>query len=188
MEDLLATDGGEEVRATLATALGPDLASYLHDLQGIDGATILPDDAGSEPPLPSPAPSRAGRAAARQSPPAALDAARAGAGGRQQLLGRRRRAIAGTGLPLLANDTHLPALVPSIFYQTHVTFPGADVAGMTIPGEPFAVLGHNRRVAWGVTTLMADQVDFVRLAARPRTIRRATAPRPASPTSSCARR
>jgi penicillin amidase len=64
---------------------------------------------------------------------------------------------------LLANDTHLPALVPSIFYHTHVTFPGGDIAGMTIPGEPFAVLGHNRRVAWGVTTLMADQVDLVRL-------------------------
>jgi penicillin amidase len=50
----------------------------------------------------------------------------------------------------------------------HVAFPRAgegkvDVVGMTIAGSPFVVVGHNARVAWGSTTLMADQVDFVRL-------------------------
>ena len=41
-----------------------------------------------------------------------------------------------TGKPLLANDTHLELTIPSIWYEVHLTAPGWNVKGFTLPGAP----------------------------------------------------
>ncbi len=65
-----------------------------------------------------------------------------------------------SGKPLLANDPHLLISQPSRWYVMHLSAPGLNVAGVTIPGVPGVVIGHNRAIAWGMTNLMADDVDF----------------------------
>jgi len=65
-----------------------------------------------------------------------------------------------TGKPLLANDTHLELSVPSIWYQMHLTSPGWNVKGFTLPGAPLVVIGHNDRIAWGFTNNGADVQDL----------------------------
>src|SRR3979490_665195 len=56
-----------------------------------------------------------------------------------------------TGKPLLANDTHLELSIPSIWYELHLTAPGWNVKGFTLPGAPMLVLGPNDPIAWGFT-------------------------------------
>lgn len=69
--------------------------------------------------------------------------------------------LTATGKPLLANDPHLPVEVPGIWYEAHLSAKDSlDVAGMTIPGLPFVVIGHNRKIAWGLTNLWADCQDL----------------------------
>ena len=74
-------------------------------------------------------------------------------------------AIAGartsSGAPLLANDAHLRPSQPGTWYEVHLRGGGYDVAGMNIPGFPGVVVGHNQRIAWGVTVAMADVQDLV---------------------------
>ena len=65
-----------------------------------------------------------------------------------------------TGLPLLANDPHLGLGVPSIWTAVHLTAPGLDVAGVTLPGVPGVILGRNRDVAWGCTNVHDDGADL----------------------------
>ena len=71
-----------------------------------------------------------------------------------------------TGKPLLANDPHLAPSVPGIWYQMglHCRAVGPqcpfDVAGFTFSGFPGVVVGHNARIAWGVTNLAADVTDL----------------------------
>ncbi|MCX7984198.1 MAG: penicillin acylase family protein [Bacteroidetes bacterium] len=65
-----------------------------------------------------------------------------------------------TGKPILANDPHLLLMVPARWYELHLTTPHLDVAGMTIPGVPFVIIGRNRSIAWGVTNAMLDDADF----------------------------
>lgn len=67
-----------------------------------------------------------------------------------------------TGKPLLANDPHIPAAAPGIWYQTALVAPGLHVAGVTFPGAPGIVLGHNERIAWGATNLGPDVQDVYR--------------------------
>jgi penicillin amidase len=64
------------------------------------------------------------------------------------------------GKPLLANDTHLELSVPPIWYQMHLTAPGWNVKGFTLPGAPLVVIGHNDRIAWGFTNNGADVQDL----------------------------
>lgn len=72
------------------------------------------------------------------------------------LAGRKTRA----GRPILANDPHLQIEFPSVWYELHLVAAGLDVAGVTIPGVPFVVLGHNARIAWGLTNVGADVQDL----------------------------
>lgn len=64
------------------------------------------------------------------------------------------------GKAILANDPHLPHTAPSRWYQTVITYGGNRVGGVTLPGMPFVVIGRNNDVAWGLTSLMADETDF----------------------------
>ncbi|HEX8766362.1 MAG TPA: penicillin acylase family protein [Candidatus Acidoferrum sp.] len=65
-----------------------------------------------------------------------------------------------TGKPLLANDTHLELMMPSIWYEVHVTAPGWNVKGFALPGSPMIIIGHNDRIAWGFTNNGADVLDL----------------------------
>jgi penicillin G amidase len=65
-----------------------------------------------------------------------------------------------TGKPLLANDTHLELSIPPIWYEIHLTAPGWNVKGFTVPGAPLVVIGHNDKLAWGFTNSGADVQDL----------------------------
>jgi len=66
-----------------------------------------------------------------------------------------------TGKPILANDMHLGLFIPGIWYQMHQVVEGKlNVTGVAIPGEPSIVCGHNEYIAWGMTNVMVDDMDF----------------------------
>lgn len=65
-----------------------------------------------------------------------------------------------TGKPLLANDPHLGTRSPAVWYLAHVEGGRLNAIGATLPGVPGVVIGHNQRIAWGVTNLMADVQDL----------------------------
>ncbi|WP_029264123.1 MULTISPECIES: penicillin acylase family protein [unclassified Microbacterium] len=71
-----------------------------------------------------------------------------------------------TGMPLLANDPHLGASLPSVWYQVQLkcsTVNDAcpfDVGGFSFSGLPGIVIGHNQHVAWGFTNLTTDVTDL----------------------------
>lgn len=64
------------------------------------------------------------------------------------------------GKPILANDPHLMASAPGIWYLTHLTTPSMRVSGVTFPGVPGIVLGHNADIAWGATNVGPDVQDL----------------------------
>ena len=60
------------------------------------------------------------------------------------------RAAAG-GVAMLAGDPHLPQTIPSIWYQAALSAPGLAVTGVTVPGLPGVLIGHNSHIAWSLT-------------------------------------
>lgn len=68
-----------------------------------------------------------------------------------------------SGYPLLANDPHLGLSAPSIWYQMHMNTVRAggsvDIIGVQLPGVPNVIIGHNGRVAWGITNVIPDVTD-----------------------------
>ena len=65
------------------------------------------------------------------------------------------------GHALMANDMHLELNAPGIWYQMQQKVAGrVDVAGVVLPGAPFIICGHNEDVAWGMTNVMLDDMDF----------------------------
>jgi penicillin amidase len=65
-----------------------------------------------------------------------------------------------TGKPILANDPHLDYTIPSTWYMVHLKAPGLNVTGVSLPGLPAVIIGHNERIAWGVTNLGFDVQDL----------------------------
>lgn len=65
-----------------------------------------------------------------------------------------------SGKPILANDPHLEAQLPSFWHEAHLEGAGFDVTGACVPGVIGVIAGHNRRIAWGVTMSMADDQDL----------------------------
>uniref|UniRef100_E6QIN5 Penicillin amidase n=1 Tax=mine drainage metagenome TaxID=410659 RepID=E6QIN5_9ZZZZ len=65
-----------------------------------------------------------------------------------------------SGKPLLSNDMHLDLTVPNIWFMAELDAPGLHVAGVTLPGMPLVVAGHNEHIAWGFTALYADVQDL----------------------------
>jgi penicillin amidase len=71
-----------------------------------------------------------------------------------------------SGKPILSNDMHLSLTAPGIWYEADLESsrpaPLSDfhVAGVTLPGIPFVIVGHNDHVAWGFTNLGADVQDI----------------------------
>ncbi len=65
-----------------------------------------------------------------------------------------------SGKPLLSNDMHLLLEIPNVWYEAHLTAGDFDVAGVTLPGMPYVIVGHNRRIAWGFTNLGPNVEDL----------------------------
>ncbi|MGF1553455.1 MAG: penicillin acylase family protein [Paracoccaceae bacterium] len=65
-----------------------------------------------------------------------------------------------SGAPLLASDPHLWLSAPPLWYLADLQ--GGDLAAMggTLPGTPVVLIGRNRDVGWGLTTLTADDADL----------------------------
>ncbi|MEV7994699.1 penicillin acylase family protein [Streptomyces sp. NPDC086077] len=71
-----------------------------------------------------------------------------------------------TGKPLLANDPHLSASLPSVWYQMglHCRTVSSkcqyDVSGYTFAGMPGVIIGHNQNISWGMTNSGVDVTDL----------------------------
>ncbi|MCK4429857.1 MAG: penicillin acylase family protein [Candidatus Aminicenantes bacterium] len=65
-----------------------------------------------------------------------------------------------SGKPLLANDPHLEISLPPIWYEIHLNCPTINVIGVSIPGMPLVIIGHNESIAWGITNSAADVQDL----------------------------
>jgi penicillin G amidase len=63
-----------------------------------------------------------------------------------------------SGKPLLSNDMHLGHQMPNLWYEAHLRCVNSgggnfDAAGVTLPGMPYVIVGHNQRIAWGFTNV-----------------------------------
>jgi penicillin amidase len=65
-----------------------------------------------------------------------------------------------TGKPMLSNDMHLDLRMPNTWYEAHLTAGDYDVVGVTLPGVPYVIVGHNHNVAWGFTNLGPNVEDL----------------------------
>jgi penicillin amidase len=91
-------------------------------------------------------------------------------GARSEGIGSNNWVVSGdltaSGLPLLANDTHLAVQMPSIWYENGLHCIGEasgcayDLVGYSFAGSPGIVIGHNAHHAWGVTNQAADTADL----------------------------
>ncbi len=173
---LLSTNWHDELlRLRMTTLVGEEGANQLLPAYTADGPIVLPPDAVPAPlpstPLPNlavpiaPAPLAPGRGDAALADLAAL-LERASleplslplTGGSNNWVVAGARTV--SGKPLLANDPHLAGSMPGIWYLAHVSGGRLDVAGATIPGLPGVMIGHNARIAWGITAFLADVQDF----------------------------
>lgn len=125
-----------------------------HELTVPDGLdlTVIPDDvlrvydlATTPPPFPAGTPTPSSAAAV---PPE---------GSNNWVISGARTA---TGRPLLANDPHRAVSLPSLRYLAHLSAPGFDVIGAGEPALPGISIGHNGRIAFGLTIFAVDQEDL----------------------------
>jgi penicillin amidase len=65
-----------------------------------------------------------------------------------------------TGRPLLANDPHRAVTLPALRYIAHLSAPGLDVIGAGEPALPGVSIGHNGKIAFGLTIFAIDQEDL----------------------------
>ncbi len=61
---------------------------------------------------------------------------------------------------ILANDPHLRLGLPARWYQAHISCPGFNAIGATVPGLPLIVSGRNDVSSWGITNMMNDDFDY----------------------------
>ena len=64
------------------------------------------------------------------------------------------------GGAMLAGDPHLPETLPSIWYQVAITAPGLAVSGVSVPGLPGVLIGHNASIAWSLTDTQSQAALF----------------------------
>jgi len=149
------------MRERIRAKVGPELyADLFPDRSPLDRPVADPI------PVPSGAPKHAPTAMLREagSLDSLLKSAAPTWGNSPAGLGSNDWVLSGThtksGKPLLANDPHLGHRVPSVWYMIHLKAPGLDVSGVTFPGLPAVILGHNERIAWGATNTAPDVQDL----------------------------
>jgi penicillin amidase len=89
----------------------------------------------------------------------------------EKLAGSNAWAVSGRktadGRAIMANDMHLGIGVPNIWYRVQLDYPTVKAAGVNLPGTPFLIAGSNQQVAWGMTNLVGDFLDLVKLEINP---------------------
>jgi penicillin amidase len=65
-----------------------------------------------------------------------------------------------TGMPILCNDMHLSLMLPCIWYEAHLIAKEYNVTGVSLPGIPMIMVGHNTHIAWGMTLAFTDCEDL----------------------------
>lgn len=65
-----------------------------------------------------------------------------------------------SGSAFMANDPHLAYWHPSMVFEIHLNCPGVNVVGATSAGYIDVMIGHNERIAWGITTCQYDVMDI----------------------------
>ncbi len=133
----------ELIRARLIAQLGPERAAAL---EPGDPAGAIPWDLGPQ--------SRDSLAVARDVQPLA---GLVGGGSNSWVVAAARST---SGRALLANDPHFRPRIPAVWYVAHLSGAGLDVIGATLPGTLGVLIGHNARVAWGITASMIDGQDL----------------------------
>ena len=169
--DLADWNVGLDVQRAI-DAVGAELAKDVYPSYPDSGLTILGADAqwqgkGAASPVPPPAAGTAPPAPPRTSAAplpeipalaaALLDGASISRASNSWVIGGSRTR---SGKPILANDMHLALRAPSLWYLGAIHGGGVEMAGMMLPGVPVVVAGHGKRVAWGYTNAMVDDVDF----------------------------
>jgi penicillin amidase len=71
------------------------------------------------------------------------------------------------GVPLLANDMHLPLGAPNLWHRVEVAYGEVRVAGIAVPGLPVVASGSNGVLAWGMTNLPGDLTELVEVGDAP---------------------
>jgi len=83
---------------------------------------------------------------------------------RGESFGSNNWAVDGTktasGKPIFCSDPHLGFSLPSLWYTCHLSVGDDNVVGVTFPGSPIVVIGHNNHLGWGITNMQADAVDY----------------------------
>jgi penicillin G amidase len=165
--DLGGTWSDEILRSQLESQLGAEAAAQLMPGSGPSDPLILPDggDARRDAPTGRLEDAPSGRLYASSAGLLEINQqiqTSLGLGGKQ--IGSNDWVIGGsrttTGKPIVANDPHLGAQIPSIWYLAHITGGAIDAVGSTLPGLPGVVIGHNARIAWGVTNTGPDVQDL----------------------------
>ena len=54
---------------------------------------------------------------------------------------------------------HLDVRIPSVWYEMHLSGGEYEVIGLSLPGIPLIIAGHNRHIAWGITFACTDVED-----------------------------
>jgi len=161
--------GQELTRLLLALEVGHERALKIYPSQAWKGDTSLPAPAEAHALPPAVAPELAKMFPARDGEKGYYYRARIAERGVEslmQLFGAASNAWAvggnrsSSGKPLLAGDPHLTHFLPSIVFQMHQRCPTFDIIGITMPGLPYMLFGHNRQVAWSMTSAVADAVDL----------------------------
>ncbi|MBI2220021.1 MAG: penicillin acylase family protein [Acidobacteria bacterium] len=158
----MSTNWREEMlRVRLSARVGPDGASDLLPAYAAGGPLVLPEFQPAAPTDPYAVSSKEetaalARAALNFFEKVASDPIPPGGSNNWVVSGSRTA----TGKPLLANDPHLGTQAPAVWYVAHLTGGPLDVIGATLPGAPAVVIGHNKRIAWGVTNMMSDVQDL----------------------------
>lgn len=188
--DLRSNLDDEIDRALLATKLKPEQVAELHPGYPYTGHPTITDQGGDDPRTATPdagpgavasaAGTADGSASAALDPSdyaerlqqvaASVDALPLLMGPAGDDIGSNSWVVSGahtaSGKPLLANDPHLGAALPSVWYQMglHCTTVGPkcpfDVAGFSFSGFPGIIIGHNDRISWGFTNLGPDVADL----------------------------
>ncbi len=163
-------NGATEAALTLMHDRLPEqLFRFLSPAAATEWEAPIEGEAPAPPPIPEPE-----ILDLRRTPPAAHAAANPAGERRQQAMASNSWAVAGgqtaSGGALLADELHLTLSVPNIWYRAVLTWPaetpGAPphrLAGATLPGAPFLVVGSNGQMAWGLTNSVLDTSDLVLL-------------------------
>lgn len=140
----------EILRSRLAATLGPERAAQVMPEYPAGGPDILPPDALDEI-------TSAGMLALKSRIETALGLDGKDAGSNNWVISGD---LTETGMPLLANDPHLGASIPSVWYLAEVQGDRLHVSGATFPAVPLFPIGHNEQIAWGVTNVNPDVQDL----------------------------